>query len=383
MNRKNYVSVICEYNPFHFGHKFQLDSLKESFDGIICIMSGDIVQRGSVAVADKYIRAEAAINSGADLVLELPIPWCCSSARDFARAGVHIADAVGSSALAFGAEDKETVFELYRATQSEDFSDRLKQIVENNKNLSYPQAVTAALSEIVSASAVEAAKKPNNILSVEYLRALEGRDIIPFAVSRNSNFLSSSNIREGNGEKMLSMLPAESKAVFSKYLDTRFPRDIKALDSFFIGRLRQLDSLGTNSAFYSSPEGLTRKILHASAKASSVAELVSLCTDKAYTAARVRRAVNAIVFGIAPEQVSALPSYTCVLAANEKGCEILRSAKQKKAIDIVNKPIRAVSFGGETEKAFLFAKSVEDIISLSDPVPLPSDKAKNPIIAGK
>ena len=108
MKQNGTVSVICEYNPFHFGHEYQLQTLKNRFEHIVCIMSGDIVQRGSVAVADKYLRAEAALNNGADLVLELPIPYCCSSARDFASAGVFIADAVGSDFLAFSAEDEKS-----------------------------------------------------------------------------------------------------------------------------------------------------------------------------------------------------------------------------------------------------------------------------------
>lgn len=105
MNEKPFVSVICEYNPFHFGHMYQLEQLKKDFSAVVCILSGNIVQRGSVAAADKYLRAKAALNSGASLVLELPIPWCCSSARDFALAGVHISNALGSKYLAFGAED--------------------------------------------------------------------------------------------------------------------------------------------------------------------------------------------------------------------------------------------------------------------------------------
>ncbi|MBO4277044.1 MAG: nucleotidyltransferase family protein, partial [Clostridia bacterium] len=74
-----FAAVICEYNPFHRGHLYQLNRIKDSFDGVICVMSGDAVQRGDFAVAGKYLRARAALECGADLVLELPAPWCCAS----------------------------------------------------------------------------------------------------------------------------------------------------------------------------------------------------------------------------------------------------------------------------------------------------------------
>jgi hypothetical protein len=108
--------------------------------------------------------------------------------------------------------------------------------------------------------------------------------------------------------------------------------------------------------------------------------LVASCCDKVYTSARIRRAVNSIVFGITSSQVQTAPNYTSVLAANEKGREILKKAKKLNKIDIVTKPVRALDFGGETKEQFLFSKSVEDIIALSDPIPQPADKGKTPHI---
>ena len=89
------VAVICEYNPFHHGHRYQISHLKEKYDRVVGIMSGAFVQRGEVAVADKYRRAAAAVEGGMDLVVELPFPYCLSSGADFAMAGVRIAAALG------------------------------------------------------------------------------------------------------------------------------------------------------------------------------------------------------------------------------------------------------------------------------------------------
>ena len=103
--RLRVAAVICEYNPFHFGHKKQLEVLKTKYDAVVGIMSGDAVQRGEAAIADKYVRARAAVECGMDAVFSLPFPHCCASAADFARAGVYVADALGADALAFGVED--------------------------------------------------------------------------------------------------------------------------------------------------------------------------------------------------------------------------------------------------------------------------------------
>lgn len=97
-------AIICELNPLHEGHIYLFQRAKENAQCLIAIMSGNFVQRGECAVFDKYTRAASAVNAGADLVLELPFPWCSGSAAFFARAGVHIAESVGCTHLYFGSE---------------------------------------------------------------------------------------------------------------------------------------------------------------------------------------------------------------------------------------------------------------------------------------
>ncbi len=383
MKQNGTVSVICEYNPFHFGHEYQLQELKTRFERIVCILSGDIVQRGSVAVADKYLRAEAALNNGADLVLELPIPYCCSSARDFASAGVYIASAIGSDHLAFSAEDEsELLFSIHELSKNENFNAEVQEAVRLNKSLSFPQAITSVIEKHLGAVAAEAIKKPNNILSLEYLKALEETDVTPFTVKRDPKFESSSMIRaRKDGDTMVSLIPERSASVFGRELGKRFPRDEKKLDAYFVATLRRIGSLGIpTDELYSVPQDLAKKILQAAIKHSETEKIISAVADKCYTHARVRRAVNALVFGITSERVAAKPPYTTVLATNEKGREVLRKAKALKKIDIVNKPVRALEFGEATKDSFLFAKGIEDIVSLSEPDPSPADVGRNPFI---
>lgn len=383
MSAHGFVSVICEYNPFHYGHEYQIQQLKKEFGSVVCIMSGNVVQRGTFAVADKYIRANAALNCGADLVLELPIPWCCSSASDFARAGVFIAEAIGSDYLAFGAEDDiETLLKIREVASKKEFSETVSRIIEENKNVSYPNAFSMATSEFLGEEYAEAVKKPNNILANEYISYLSGKKTKPFAVRREQGFKSSSAIRaELDGGQMLSLIPQKSREAFEGVYQTDFPRDMSKLDSFFIGTLRNIVHEGQiPKNIYSSPEGLIQKILSASLKVSSFEALVDSCTDKIYTSARVRRAIIALLFGITTDRVKQNPCYTQVLAANGKGREILKSIKNEKTIDIVTKPVRALSLGNMTKDAFLFSKKIEDIVSLSAPLPTPADEGKSPVI---
>ncbi len=385
MNEKPFVSVICEYNPFHFGHMYQIQRLKEDFSAVVCILSGNIVQRGSVAVADKYLRARTALNSGANLVLELPVPWCCSSARDFASAGVHIANALGSKYLAFGAEDDiESLSRIKEYISSQPFKDSIDGLMESNKILSYPAALKVVISQGLGAEYGEIIEKPNNILALEYLTAIGNCGIAPVAVKRNREFKSSSSIRGlGNAEDILNSIPESSKAVLLQENGKDFPRDIKRLDPYFIGVLRRMAGQGDiPNGLYSAPEDLVRKIFALSAKVNGVEELVNACADKIYTHARVRRAINAVVFDITSARVKAMPPYTCVLAADEKGRAILKQAKKNQIIDIITKPVHAVASSEATKAAFTFAKGVEDIIALSAAVPTAVDLGKTPFITG-
>ncbi|MBQ4316903.1 MAG: nucleotidyltransferase family protein, partial [Clostridia bacterium] len=307
---------------------------------------------------------------------------CCASARDFTRAGVHIAKKIGSNALGFGAEDDEnTLFLIQNCIESVEFQEKSKEIVEENKNISYPQAFTRIIEQTLGKKASEIVKKPNNILSLEYLSALKGTDMTPFIIKREKGFLSSSEIRSRNKNEILDLLPEESKKVFEREFDVSFPRNEQKLDSFFIGTLRKINANKTHlSDIYSTPDDLAKKIISASVVCSSVAELVAMCTDKNYTSSRVRRSINSIVFNINTSLVTSLPTYTTVLATNEIGREILRIAKKKGEIDIITKPIRALNCKDETKNAFLFSKGIEDIISLSSPIPKPANEGRNPFI---
>ena len=125
------LGVVCEYNPFHQGHLYQLAESRRAAgedSTIVCAMSGDFVQRGEAAICAKFARAEAAVACGADLVAELPLPWCLSSAEGFARGAVGLLNALGAERLCFGSETGELapLEELARLLQEPDFLEAVK-----------------------------------------------------------------------------------------------------------------------------------------------------------------------------------------------------------------------------------------------------------------
>lgn len=172
----NIAGIVCEYNPFHSGHLHQLAETRRALGAdtlTVCVMSGDFVQRGEAAVFSKFARAEAACRAGAGLVLELPLPWCLSSAEGFAEGAVSLLAAVGCTHLSFGSEsgDVETLQTLAREILAPDTQREITAQLQRSPELSYAMARERVLTEKLGECG-SLLSQPNNILAVEYLKAI-------------------------------------------------------------------------------------------------------------------------------------------------------------------------------------------------------------------
>ncbi len=346
------AAIICEYNPFHHGHAYQIETVHRDFDVVMGVMSGAFVQRGMLAVADKYSRAAAAVNAGMDLVLELPFPYCCAAAPDFAAAGVHIAAAMQADALAFGCEDRsQALCDIASLLSDGTLKKEAEKLIKEEKSLSYPRALRKSCEKLLGTTAAECIEKPNNILAVEYLCAIKngGYKLKPCFVERNFAFLSSTAIRESGNFEALLPLP--------HFFDVR--RDIKYMERAVLYTLRQ----GVDGAFYGVDSTLKAKLTKTARAACSLDELISLTVDKVYTAGRVRRAILALYLGISTDAVKAKPVYTNLLAANEKGLAYLKQIKKAAEICVLTKPA-AYKKHPETVKAFEVATAAEELAAL-------------------
>ena len=174
------AGLICEFNPFHNGHKFLLEKIKSDFhDEVVCIMSGNFVQRGDLAITDKYKRAQAAMENGADLVVELPTVYALSGAQTFADNGVHLAASLNCERLYFGAENSiNDLSEVAGLLENKLINDKIRTAMKGGQY--YPKALSMALGE-KNAKVVE---QPNNILALEYIKACQKYGILPIAIPR-------------------------------------------------------------------------------------------------------------------------------------------------------------------------------------------------------
>ena len=326
---------ICEYNPLHLGHRKQLDYIRSADPdgGIVCIMSGNFVQRGQPAIFHKLLRAKAAILSGADLVLELPVTAALSSAEGFASEGVRLLSGF-CDRLCFGAEsgNSDTLLHTAQALLSADFTDKLR--VELDKGLSFPAARQAALEAMGHSG--ELLTQPNNILAVEYCKAITAQNspMQPMPILRQGNYHdelpdaqnpSATAVRsllERKGDWQ-SYVPDSAAGVFEGAAVHALQKGEQAI----LAKLRTMTDEEFESLPYGS-EGLWRKLMHASRSYATLEEILTATKSKRYTRTRLDRMVMCAFLGLAGEDLSSPAPYARVLALNDKGREILKKARQ-------------------------------------------------------
>lgn len=336
--------VIAEYNPFHNGHKYQLDKIKAECGGVISVMSGGFVQRGDAACADKRTRARAAVEGGCDLVLELPVCFALNTAQIFSRGAVSLLDKTAVvDRLYFGAEcaDIEKLKNAAYALENEsaEVSLELKRLLADG--MSFPKAQAKAYSGLIEEGLLSS---PNNILAIEYLRSLISlnSNIEPCVIERKNAahdsdkaegvFASASYIRSliSSNEDFSKYVP---KNVYDLYSKSDMSYSISNIDSFIIGTLRLMtpdDLTGINDI----SEGLENRIITAAKTAVSFEELCSAVKTKRYTMSKIRRVILSAVLRM--DKVYDI-SYARVLAMNETGRKILKEMKEKSGLTLITK----------------------------------------------
>ncbi len=328
------TGIICEYNPLHLGHKKQLDMVRRADPegSIVCLMSGNYVQRGKPAIVDKSLRAKAAILSGADLVLELPIPAALSSAEGFASEGVRILGGF-CDRLCFGAEtpDAACFMATARALLSEQFSQALAD--QLSKGLSFPAARQAALLAMGHSSVP--LSNPNDILATEYCKAIlsQNSPMVPMPILRQGNYHSTAADEENPSATAVRAMMLQS-GLWLDYVprETRCCFENIPLHALHFGERSVLAKLRTmtDGDFEALPygsEGLWRKLMHNCRKFSTLEEILTATKSKRYTRTRLNRMVLCAFLGITEADLQAPSPYVRVLAFNDRGRGILKKAR--------------------------------------------------------
>ena len=329
------VGIICEYNPFHLGHRKQIQTIKSRFEGdcaVICLMSGNFVQRGHPAIFDKSLRARAAILSGADLVLELPVTCALSSAEGFARGGVEILGTF-CDYLCFGCEtgSEALLMDTARALLSHQFQPILREELE--KGVSFPAARAAALEKM--GLDAEILRRPNDILAVEYCKAIltTGTAMKPLPIVREGNYHAEAPDPENPSATALRKLIGETgdwqtyvPEVTRPVFENASVHCLKAGERAVLMKLRTM----TDSEFEALPygsEGLWRKFMHACRKEATPEAITAATKSKRYTATRIDRMLMCAFLGISKDMLDAPAPYVRVLALNDTGRFALKQAK--------------------------------------------------------
>lgn len=300
--------------------------------GIVCLMSGNYVQRGMPAIIDKLQRGKAAVLCGADLVLELPVTVTLSSAEGFAAGGVGILSGFCDK-LCFGAEDadRDQLMKLAQTLLTPAFSEALKE--ELDKGLSFPAARQAALTAMGANGSL--LSKPNNILAVEYCKAIlsQGSKMEPLPIFRGGDYHaeaidlenpSATSLRQLllNGKSWQGYVP--DKAV-SCYKNANL-HTIAAGEKAILAKLRNMTDAEFEALPYGS-EGLWRKLMHAARKEATLEAVIEATKSKRYTRTRLDRMIMCAFLGITEETIQSTAPYTRVLAFNDRGREILKNAR--------------------------------------------------------
>ena len=246
------VGVVAEYNPFHQGHLYHIETVRAMLGEevpVVAVMSGDFVQRGEAAVFSKFARAEAAVRCGVSLVLELPAPWCLSSAEGFARGGIGLLSAAGVvDTVSFGSEcgDPERLRRCADAIDSQAFSAVLREKLAGGT--SFAAAREGAVRELLGKDA-DVLRGPNDLLGVEYIRAADRMDkSISFLPVRRVDSVhdgpgSAAELRSvmGSGDGWLERIPAPAAEVFRREIsEGRGPVTEEKLRLPLLSRLRML-----------------------------------------------------------------------------------------------------------------------------------------------
>ena len=331
--------IVAEYNPLHSGHKFHIYRSKElaGADAGVAVMSGSFTQRGEVASFDKWTRAKSAVLAGANLVVELPFCFACAPAEIFAGGAIRLLENIGCDCVSFGSETGDI--------------DKLKSMASAQET-----GISAHLAEGKSYSSAIAAAAgtdftPNDILAVEYLKAIDKYNLklTPLTVKREGSGYDSENpdgdyisakgcrrlISEKNFEALEKYMPAFG--IYKPALEEDRYTNPDILGTLFAGLIRTGRIDLANAAYVT--EGIENRIAKAAQEYSSLSDIVSAVKTKRYTHTRIMRIISCMMMGLTKDKLEEFVNtgarYIRVLAADETGTAIMKEIKKNSHLPII------------------------------------------------
>ncbi|MBQ8355708.1 MAG: nucleotidyltransferase family protein [Oscillospiraceae bacterium] len=360
------VGILCEYNPMHLGHAKQISRIRELSGpetAVVCLMSGNFVQRGYPAIFDKSLRARAALLSGADLVLELPVQYALSSAEGFAAGAVSILGGFCHE-MSFGAEhpDVENLTATARALLSPAFPEHLRRHLD--AGLSFPAARAKALADMGADNSL--LMSPNDILAVEYCKAMlsQNTPMVPAPIHRAGSYHDLQADPENPSATALRAL-IETGQDFRPYVPTDL-FDKASVHTLALGeravlaRLRTMTDAEFEALPYGS-EGLWRKFMHECRQKNTLEEILTAVKSKRYTRTRLDRMMMCAFLGLTAEDLRSPAPYARVLGFTKRGRQVLHIAKEHTTLYNVGQRVDSPQWAMEQRCSDLYGLFAENI----------------------
>ena len=324
------IGIVCEYNPFHNGHLYHINKIKELYKDstIILVMSGNITQRGDISIIDKWNKTEIALNYGIDLVIELPFIYACNSADIFAKGAIKILNELKVNKIIFGSEinNIDTLKKLANIQiNSKEYDKLVKKYINNGIN--YPTACGKALYEISNINI----NTPNDILGLSYIKEIISNqyNIEPISIKRTNDYHSTNLNNEVTSATSIRIALKNHKDI-SKYVPIKtleYIYNIKYLDNYYPFIKYKIISQDINN-IYEIDNHIKTRIYKYINNSNTLEELINNIKSKNYTYSKIKRLIIYILFNITKNDIDNFKDYIRILGFNNKGKEYLNKIKK-------------------------------------------------------
>ena len=384
------AGIIAEYDPFHKGHAAHIAATRAENGGnashIVVVMSGNFTQRGEPALINKFYRTAMAIENGADLVLELPLPWAMAPAESFAAGGIAILKALGCvELLSFGSEcgDLSVLQQLADLSNLSDYPDTLRQILSTG--VPYAAAGQMTASRLLGEEKAAHLAAPNNTLGIEYIRAaqLQNAPFSFFTLQRQGALHNETAPKQGLASASLlrDMVRRDLTAEATAYMpesaalllrdavtEGKIALCTEKLEYALLAQLRRMSEEDYMQLPWLS-EGIENRLFRISRTATNYADLLTDTKTRRYPMARLRRVLWSALLGITAADCTGLPPYIRVLGMNQRGREILNIASP--TLPLLTRAAQIKQMNRRCQRLFSLECTATDLHALCTPTPNP------------
>lgn len=355
------IGIICEYNPFHNGHLYHIQKIKELFPDsmIVCVMSGNYVERGEVSLLNKWEKTKIALEHGIDLVLELPFVFSVQSADVFCHGSIQILNALKVDAIVFGSEtnDLSWLKKIAQLQLTEKYQENVKKEIQKGNN--YPSACVKALKNFIDVSVLG----PNDTLAIGYLKELmlQKSEIVPYTIQRTNDYHSKKIESSIASATAIRSLLKENKDVSSYVPYSIYDFELHFNEDYFPYLKYKILSETDLTRYQSVEEGIENRMKKSVIDSSTFEELVQKIKTKRYTYHKISRMLIHILVGFTKEEAKNMKNveYIRVLGFNEVGKKYLKQRKKEISLPVLSKYERFPMLELEERVSLIYDGSLE------------------------